>query len=262
VLRANAPALIPAAALAERFETSVRTIERDISALQQAGVPIWAQTGPGGGYGVDPTHTLPPLNLTVDEAAALAVALAESGDLPWSVAATSAARKLAAALDHTTRDRLVELASRIRVTRPEDTTAEPSMTQELTRAVAQCLVVQLTYRDRNDHTSRRSVEAHGLYRGHNHWYLIGWCRLRQDGRLFRLDRIVDLEVTGESAGDRDVDAVLGWVPDPTIAPGLDHHGSGARRTDHTPDRAAPGRMGRAGGERGGGAAGQQRGTAG
>src|SRR5215211_7403000 len=67
VLRATAPRARTARQLAERFEVSARTIERDISALQQSGVPIWATPGPGGGYSVDPEMTLPPLNLTADE---------------------------------------------------------------------------------------------------------------------------------------------------------------------------------------------------
>ena len=56
VLRATAPRARAARDLAERFEVSVRTIERDISSLQQSGVPIWATPGPGGGYSVDPGH--------------------------------------------------------------------------------------------------------------------------------------------------------------------------------------------------------------
>src|SRR6266576_856466 len=63
LLRATAPRARAARDLADRFEVSARTIERDISALQQSGVPIWATSGPGGGYSVDPEMTLPPREL-------------------------------------------------------------------------------------------------------------------------------------------------------------------------------------------------------
>jgi predicted DNA-binding transcriptional regulator YafY len=53
-LRASAPRGRSAQRLAERFEVAVRTIQRDILALQEAGVPIWATPGPGGGYTIDP----------------------------------------------------------------------------------------------------------------------------------------------------------------------------------------------------------------
>ena len=97
-LRATAPRARGARRLAERFEVSVRTIQRDILALQEAGVPIWATPGPGGGYTIDPGHTLPPLNFTASEAAAIAVALARSGPMPFDGAARTALHKLVAAM--------------------------------------------------------------------------------------------------------------------------------------------------------------------
>jgi predicted DNA-binding transcriptional regulator YafY len=71
-LRARAPAMMRASELARYFEVSSRTIERDLLALQEVGVPIWSQPGPGGGYGLNVDATLPPLNLTAAEAVALA----------------------------------------------------------------------------------------------------------------------------------------------------------------------------------------------
>src|SRR6476646_9948063 len=75
-MRSRAPRMVRAADVARHFEVSTRTIERDLLALQQAGVPIWAQPGPGGGYSLNVETTLPPLNLTPAEAAAIATALA------------------------------------------------------------------------------------------------------------------------------------------------------------------------------------------
>src|ERR1051325_11183192 len=69
-LRARAPRLVRASELAERFEVSTRTVERDLLALQESGVPFGAQPGPNGGYGFTVDWTLPPLNLTPAEAAA------------------------------------------------------------------------------------------------------------------------------------------------------------------------------------------------
>src|SRR3954470_7636959 len=61
--------------LADHFEVSVRTIERDLSALGQAGVPLATKQGRAGGYALDRSMSLPPLNFTPGEAAAVAVAL-------------------------------------------------------------------------------------------------------------------------------------------------------------------------------------------
>ena len=59
--------------LARRFEVSGRTVKRDVASLQQAGVPIWAEAGPGGGYVLDARATLPPLGMTA----------ARPRPLPW-----------------------------------------------------------------------------------------------------------------------------------------------------------------------------------
>jgi hypothetical protein len=70
----------------------VRTIERDLSALGQAGVPISAYQGRLGGYVLDRSMTLPPLNFTPDEAAAVAVALSRAEQAPLAGASRSALR--------------------------------------------------------------------------------------------------------------------------------------------------------------------------
>ncbi|MBM0259200.1 HTH domain-containing protein, partial [Micromonospora sp. 4G55] len=93
-LRAVSPRPRSARWLAGRFEVSTRTIERDISALQGSGVPIWAEPGRTGGYVVDRAHTLPPVNLTAVEAVAMAVALHRLGGTPFAGAGATALRKL------------------------------------------------------------------------------------------------------------------------------------------------------------------------
>lgn len=83
-LRSAGPSGRSARRLAEHFEVSVRTVERDILALQEAGVPISAQLGRRGGYVLDRSMSLPPLNFTPAEAVALAVGLRRLDDTPWA----------------------------------------------------------------------------------------------------------------------------------------------------------------------------------
>ena len=84
--------------LAEHFEVSVRTIERDILALQEAGVPIYAETGRSGGYLLDVERTLPPVNFSPAEATAVAIALNTTGSTPLAQAGRSALTKIMAAM--------------------------------------------------------------------------------------------------------------------------------------------------------------------
>ncbi|MFS4096524.1 helix-turn-helix transcriptional regulator, partial [Streptomyces sp. AF1A] len=97
-LRAAAPRPLSARALARRFEVSVRTIERDLSALQQSGVPIHAEAGRSGGYVLDRERTLPPLAITPAEATALAVALHALAGTPFAADARSALHKVLAVM--------------------------------------------------------------------------------------------------------------------------------------------------------------------
>src|SRR6187399_3650706 len=62
---------VTAETLAERFEVTVRTIYRDLDTLRAASLPLGAERGPGGGYALDRSYSLPPVNFTAREAALL-----------------------------------------------------------------------------------------------------------------------------------------------------------------------------------------------
>jgi predicted DNA-binding transcriptional regulator YafY len=120
-LRAVAPRPRSARQLAEHYEVSTRTIERDILALQESGVPIYAETGRRGGYAIDKTLTLPPLNFTAAEMVAIAVSLAREENTPFAAATRSALRKVLATASVAQTAEAAELMDRVRLigaTRP------------------------------------------------------------------------------------------------------------------------------------------------
>src|SRR5216110_623241 len=92
---------VTAQELADRFGVTERTIYRDLEALQDAGLPLRADRGRGGGYALDKTYQLPPINFTAREAALL-VALArlaiEQRLVPFANAIEQATDKVRAAL--------------------------------------------------------------------------------------------------------------------------------------------------------------------
>lgn len=210
-MRARAPRPLRAADLATRFEVSVRTIERDLAALQHAGVPIWAQPGPGGGYALDPRTTLPPLNLSPDEATAIAVALAATSPMPFAAAGRSALQKLTAVMSSRQLEAATALTDRVLLAGTEAETQAPEA-KVVEEALRQSRALEIDYRDGEGTSTTRTVEPTALLRGHAGWYLIGWCRLRQDGRSFRLDRIDRATLTTEVVTPRPVEEVLGEFP--------------------------------------------------
>jgi predicted DNA-binding transcriptional regulator YafY len=202
-LRASAPRARSAQRLAERFEVGVRTIQRDILALQEAGVPIWATPGPGGGYTIDPGHTLPPLNFTASEAAAIALAMARSGPMPFDGAARTALHKVVAAMSASGRSGAADLLARIHLLHARREPSAAPVVRAVEQALVERRVLCLDYHDKHGQpTVARRVEPLGLVGDEHDWYLVGWCRLRDAVRVFRLDRITTVEVTGERSSER------------------------------------------------------------
>jgi len=158
-LRAVSPRPRSARWLAQKFEVSTRTIERDLSALQQSGVPIWAQPGRTGGYCLDSSHTLAPLGFTVDEALAVMVSLGTLVSSPFREAATSALRKVVAVTNDRSLRESADLATRIHLLdehRPND------VPRELADALRTGQLLRIAYTDRNAvETSRTTSRPWG-----------------------------------------------------------------------------------------------------
>ncbi len=215
-LRGRSPDWISASALADRFEVSTRTIERDLSALQQAGVPIYATPGRRGGYALDTKHTLPPLNLTPGEVAAIATALSTDGATPFNTSGRSALRKILAVLRDVDAEGARALAERIHLFDRRFVRPRPPVAVEY--AILEGRVVTLDYVDRNGAMTDRTVEPLAVVGDAPNWYLWAWCRLRQAPRAFRLDRIRGAVIHDEQAPDRGLDIYADFpgVPGKTI----------------------------------------------
>ena len=211
-LRAAAPGYRSTTWLAARFEVSPRTIERDLSALQQSGVPIYATPGRRGGYAIDTHHTLPPLNFTAAEVAAVATALAVDSATPFTHAGRSALQKILAVLHEVDADGTRELASRIRLFDVSATKRHrpPAVVEH---AIVQRRVLELEYVDKTGAPSCRVVEPVALLGVHPNWYLFAWCRLRDAPRAFRLDRINGAVMSDEVAPDRGLDPASREIPE-------------------------------------------------
>jgi predicted DNA-binding transcriptional regulator YafY len=196
-LRAVAPRPRSARWLADRFEVSARTVERDISALQQSGVPIWAEPGRAGGYCLDKARTLPPVNLTPGEAVAMALALQGLEGTPfWSVAGT-ALRKVVATMQAGDAAAAQDLADRVHLLGGPGTAPPAPVPRLVANALHPRRVLRIGYADRAGASTAREIEPLGYVGWGDRWYLMAWCRLRDGLRAFRTDRITSVSVTTE-----------------------------------------------------------------
>lgn len=194
-LRAVSPRPRPARELALRFEVSVRTVERDISVLQRSGVPIHAEPGRRGGYVLDRGTSPPPLVFTPAEVVAIAEALGHAGSDPH---ARSALRKLMTAIPPARGAATGELTARVHpIAEPEP---YPRVSRTIERALLHRRVLRIGYTDQKGRATVREVEPAVFVGGYGgHWYLVAMCRLRQDTRVFRLDRIGWAEESEETS---------------------------------------------------------------
>ncbi|MDT0533342.1 WYL domain-containing protein [Micromonospora sp. DSM 115977] len=202
-LRAVSPRPRSARWLAARFEVSTRTIERDIGALQESGVPIWAEPGRTGGYALDRARTLPPVNLTPVEAVAMAVALHRMRGTPFAAAAGTALRKLISVMPAADAAEAHRLAARVHLIGDGPVAPVPAAVADAVRARR---VLRLRYADRSGAGSLRDVEPLGYLGNPRHWYLLGWCRLRAGIRAFRVDRITSVTTLAERVPERELSA--------------------------------------------------------
>jgi predicted DNA-binding transcriptional regulator YafY len=188
-LRAAGPRGRTARQLAGHFEVSVRTIERDLSALGQAGVPLATRTGRTGGYSVDRSMSLPPLNFTPREAAAVAVALSLSEHLLFARDARSALHKIAAAMPADALAEAHATAEKVRLIVEETSQPDAEIAETVWRAVRDGHTLSVDYTDVGGLATERVIEPQHVVVGPSGSYLTAWCHLRRDDRVFRMDRI-------------------------------------------------------------------------
>jgi predicted DNA-binding transcriptional regulator YafY len=192
---------VTAQEIADRFNISLRTVYRDVKALDESGVPVIGEAGSG--YSIMEGYRLPPVMFTQEEAAALLLGakLAERmTDASVKKHFDAALFKIKAVLRTTDKEHVDSLDDHIAIYYsriPEDPAAGQYLSA-LQKAIVDKNVLFIRYCSNNEETSERVIEPIGLcYYGRN-WHLIGWCRLRNGYRDFRLGRIQRLQVKDES----------------------------------------------------------------
>lgn len=202
VLELQANGATRAEDLARRFETSKRTIYRDIQALCEAGVPVVAVEG---GWRVDEGYFLPPVAFTVDEATLLLLgvdAISPSFDAEYRAAATSAGQKLHAALPQAVRERVETLRESLMFI---DSVIRPPEEIEALRLIRRAILRQQTIRFRyftrfpgDGRVSVREADPYTLISIGDTWLLTAYCHQRREQRNFRLSRMQDVSVTSRT----------------------------------------------------------------
>lgn len=187
--------------LAATFETSVRTIYRDIQALSEAGVSVIGS--PGQGYSLMEGYFLPPISFSVEEAVTLLIGtdfIERWFDTRYGSTSRTSGKKIEAILPEPIRNEASRIRKSFRLfTAAEDVIRihEKAYLEVIRRGILEGRKIRFRYSKRiaeaNGNTqSVRTVAPYGLVLHQESWVLIAWCELRQDIRHFRLSRMTEL----------------------------------------------------------------------
>lgn len=203
VLQLQSRRLVKAQDIAGKFNLSLRTVYRDIRALEEAGVPVLGEAGVG--YRLMDGYQLPPIMFTEDEAAALLTGAklmqSLSDQLLWKHY-EAALDKIKAVLRQSQRKHVEDMNDHIAVVSHPAILHQPPAgvhLPNLLKAIATAQVINLQYTsiDKQKRTNR-NVEPVGVYLQNRHWYLVAFCRLRNDYRVFRTDQMDKLILLDET----------------------------------------------------------------
>ena len=190
---------VTAPELAERFEVSKRTINRDIEALCRAGIPIMTTQGSGGGIRIMDGYRVDRTLLTSKDMQMILAGLRSLDSVSGNCYYAQLMEKLMPGSSNFVSGRdyiLIDLSSWYK----DSLAPKLELIQE---AIAgKHLVSFMYYSPRGE--SRRTIEPYYLVFRWSSWYLWGWCSLRQDFRLFKLNRMEQVEITEEVFEGREV----------------------------------------------------------
>ncbi|MDY7080063.1 MAG: YafY family protein [Chloroflexota bacterium] len=187
-----------AAELATELSVSERTVHRYMVMLEEMGIPVYSERGPYGGFSLVRGYKLPPLIFTAEEATVLYMGANLIREV-WGQTYDDAVTAVTAKLDNVLPDDLRQEVARVRqslviggLTARDYRPWEP-MIHVLRRCIGERRCVCLLYRAlRRQEDTERVLEPYALTLQWGLWYLVGFCRLRQGMRTFRVDRIQDL----------------------------------------------------------------------
>jgi len=196
---------ISATTLASMFEVSVRTIYRDIEALESAGIPIVTHTGVNGGISIIEQYKIDKKLFTNQDISTLLTSL-------YSVSGSIPDAKLNQTLEKIKGLIPQEYGSAIELTSKQlyiDMTPwsnHPHISETLKqvqKALEESRLIQFSYTARCGEATERTAEPHQLVLKENNWYLRAFCLERQDFRIFKLRRMENLTVLPQRFEQRD-----------------------------------------------------------
>lgn len=187
---------IGAQELADLFEVSLRTIYRDIDAINMAGIPVCSIPGVGGGFEIMPGYKI---DKNVFSTADLSALLMGLSSLSGMVQGDEMAHALAKVRSFIPADKAKDIELKVNqicidLSPWMGSGNTQSYLEMIKAALQENKVLSFEYIAHHGNKTARTVEPYQLVLKGSHWYFQGYCLKRNDFRLFRLSRMSNLQV--------------------------------------------------------------------
>ena len=196
---------IGAQELADMFEVSLRTIYRDIDAINMAGIPVRGEPGVGGGFEIMEGYKIDKKVFSAADLSALLMGLASLSNM---VRGDELVHALAKVKSFIPADRAKEIELKVNQICIDlspwmgKSDIQPYL-EMIKAAMQESKLLSFEYIAHHGNKTIRSVEPYQLVLKSSHWYLQGYCHARNDFRLFRLSRMSNLQMQEEIFTPRD-----------------------------------------------------------
>ena len=187
---------ISAKELAEKFGISVRTVYRDIETINMAGIPIISYPGNNGGFGIIENYKLDHQLLTLNNLCSMLSALKGINSSLEDVELESSIEKLRNLIPHDKTHHLdLRMEQIIIGMQPwAYNSKQKQLVKLIQNAITQTQLIKISYRSYANETSIRQIEPMSLVFKSYTCYLFAYCYLKEDFRVFRISRIIDLQI--------------------------------------------------------------------
>jgi predicted DNA-binding transcriptional regulator YafY len=185
------------AELADKLDVDRRTVRRYMNVLEELGIPVTTEQGRHGGYMLVAGFKLPPMMFTDEETLAISLGLLAVEQLGLAEAASAVGTvqaKLERVMPVNLKHRVREVSETTKLILPRAKPMPDSKAlMTLTKAIQTKKRVSFVYQAPQAERIQREMDPYGLVFRWGNWYASGYCHLRQDLRLFRLDRISNVK---------------------------------------------------------------------
>ena len=191
--------------LADMFEVSLRTIYRDIDAIDLAGIPIRTIPGVGGGIEIMPNYKLNHNVFSTSDLSTILTGLSSVSDMTAKDTLTNVLTKVKSLIPPDKEQDIILQTQHIHIDLSSwfGNRNVQSYLEMIKEAIELQKLLTFTYHDRFGNSTQRTVEPYQLVLKGNRWYWHGYCLGRKDYRVFRLSRLSDLRMTSMSFVRRD-----------------------------------------------------------